>query len=108
MSEAKEGHATDGISTTEFEDSVSVNINLPSEGSMAKTAGHASQTPTKVELAAKVCPVDGVTVFLDRAEVKRMIQVDLKAGENEVLITELPQVLDEDSIRYYLKYIYST
>ena len=56
--------------------------------------------PSKTEVIGRSCPIEGVTIFLDRAEVKRGIQVVLNAGENEVLVTRLPIVIDEDSVRY--------
>lgn len=59
-----------------------------------------SSLPTKTEVIGHSCPIEGVTVFLDRAEVKRTIEVVLDAGDNEVLVTRLPSVIDEDSIRY--------
>ena len=59
-----------------------------------------SSVPTKTEVIGRSCPIEGVTVFLDRAEVKRTIEVVLDAGDNEVLVTRLPIVIDEDSVRY--------
>ena len=56
--------------------------------------------PTKTEVVGHSCPIEGVTVFLDRAEVKRTIEVVLGAGDNEVIVTHLPIVIDEDSVRY--------
>ncbi|KAG8840819.1 hypothetical protein FRB91_005636, partial [Serendipita sp. 411] len=53
-----------------------------------------------VELKATESKVHAVTVFqADRAEVVRLFKVDLKSGQNEVDISQLPTVLDEDSIR---------
>ncbi|CAG8709853.1 9308_t:CDS:2, partial [Acaulospora colombiana] len=53
-----------------------------------------------IELRATQSKVHSVTVFqADRAEVTRLFTVDLKAGQNEVDISQLPTVLDEDSIR---------
>ena len=89
----------DRISTIEFEDSVNVNIDQP-PSVQNDPAPSSSPMQTKVEMSSKTCPVDGVTVFLDRAEVKRVIEVDLTKGESEILITELPEVMDEDSIRF--------
>lgn len=99
-----EGEKQEKILTIDFEDSVNVDINRPSDvpadQAAAEDASSSPKKPSKVEKAAKTCPVDGVTVFLDRAEVKRLVEVDLKQGENEILITELPDVMDEDSIRF--------
>ncbi|KAG8812303.1 hypothetical protein FRC19_003210 [Serendipita sp. 401] len=53
-----------------------------------------------IELKATQSKVHAVTVFqADRAEVVRLFKVDLKSGQNEVDISQLPTVLDEDSIR---------
>ncbi|KAG8796900.1 hypothetical protein FRC17_007916 [Serendipita sp. 399] len=53
-----------------------------------------------IELKATQSKVHAVTVFqADRAEVVRIFKVDLKSGQNEVDISQLPTVLDEDSIR---------
>ncbi|KIM19584.1 hypothetical protein M408DRAFT_334339 [Serendipita vermifera MAFF 305830] len=53
-----------------------------------------------IELKTTESKVHAVTVFqADRAEVVRLCSVDLTAGQNEVEISQLPTVLDEDSIR---------
>ncbi|CCA74226.1 hypothetical protein PIIN_08179 [Serendipita indica DSM 11827] len=55
---------------------------------------------TSIELKASQFKVHSVTVFqADRAEVSRMFDVQLKEGQNEIDISQLPTVLDEDSIR---------
>ena len=43
--------------------------------------------------------VGGVVVYPDRAEVKRLIRVSLKKGENYVLINQLPSVVNSKSLR---------
>ena len=44
--------------------------------------------------------IHSVTVFqVNRAEITRRIKLDLKEGQNEILVKNLPSVLDEDSIR---------
>jgi len=43
--------------------------------------------------------IDRVTVFLDRAEITRRITLTLPAGDNTVLIPELPAQLVADSLR---------
>ncbi|KAH7099564.1 hypothetical protein BKA62DRAFT_709371 [Auriculariales sp. MPI-PUGE-AT-0066] len=53
-----------------------------------------------VEYDASAHDIRAVTVFqVDRAEVNRRIQVQLKAGQNDVVVTKLPTCLDEDSLR---------
>lgn len=55
---------------------------------------------TSIELKATLSKVHAVTVFqADRAEVSRLFDVELKEGQNEIEISQLPTVLDEDSIR---------
>ena len=43
--------------------------------------------------------IDSVVVYSDRAEVKREVPVKLEAGENEVIISDLPECIIGDSIR---------
>ena len=91
----------EGISTVDFEDSVNVDIHECRDGSTGQPGAEtATPTDTKIERTAKSCPVEGVTVFLDRAEVKRRIDIHLGKGKNEITVTQLPEVMDEDSLRY--------
>ena len=62
-----------------------------------KTTGN-SRAPV-AEYDAKDLEVGGVVVYPDRAEVKRMIRVSLKKGENDVMINQLPSVVDPKSLR---------
>ena len=62
-----------------------------------KTTGN-SRVPV-AEYDAKDLEVGGVVVYPDRTEVKRMIRVSLKKGENDVMINELPSVIDSKSLR---------
>ncbi|KAG9092942.1 hypothetical protein FRC07_011562 [Ceratobasidium sp. 392] len=44
--------------------------------------------------------IDSVTVFqVDRAEVKRRITLELKKGQNQIVVERLPSCINEDSIR---------
>ncbi|KAI8923736.1 hypothetical protein BC831DRAFT_469726 [Entophlyctis helioformis] len=52
----------------------------------------------KIEVAAADAPVCAATVFSDRAEVSRILTVDLKGGPNQVSLTGVAW-LDEDTIR---------
>ena len=91
------------ISTTDFQDSVKVDIESMAANGDASISlvpeEQAAPKSSKKEFTAKTCPIEGVTVFLDRAEVKRIIEVNLDEGENEVLVTSLPTVTDLDSVR---------
>lgn len=61
-----------------------------------------SVLPVKKEMYMKDCPVKNVTIFTDRAEVNRLIDLDLPKGKVEVLLKNLPSCVDEDSIRYLI------
>ena len=52
------------------------------------------------ECDASDLEVGGVVVYPDRAEVKRLIRASLKTGENDVLVNQLPSVVDPKSLRY--------
>ena len=76
------------------------NISVSSQVQDTSLPITASIVATKTEVIGPSCPIEGVTVFLDRAEVKRAVEVVLDVGESEVLVTRLPSVIDEDSVRY--------
>ena len=48
------------------------------------------------------CPVSNVTVFVDRAEVNRIVETRLKHGKAEMLLTDLPECADPESLRLAL------
>ncbi|XP_066914039.1 protein F37C4.5-like isoform X4 [Clytia hemisphaerica] len=58
-----------------------------------------SATSTKEEVQIKDCPVKNVTVFVDRAEVNRIVDLNLQQGNVEVLLKDLPDCMDQDSMR---------
>lgn len=45
------------------------------------------------------CPVHSVVVYPDRAEVTRVVRVELDSGDCEVVLKNLSKALDKDSIR---------
>ena len=51
---------------------------------------------------AKEAEIHSVTVYRDRAEVKRSVRVRIEAGENEVVLTGLPECTERNSIRFGL------
>ena len=53
-----------------------------------------------VETAVGDCSMESVVVYQDRAEVKRAVPVHLYPGENEVIVFDLAECVDENSIRY--------
>ena len=48
---------------------------------------------------ANKAEIHSVTVYRDRAEVKRSVRVRLEAGENEIVVSGLPACTDKNSIR---------
>lgn len=48
---------------------------------------------------AKEAEIHSVTVYRDRAEVKRSVRVRLEAGESEIVVSGLPACTDKNSIR---------
>ncbi len=54
-----------------------------------------------VTTAVRDCSIDSVVVYGDRAEVRRTVPVHLAVGENEVIVFDLTDCVDKDSIRYY-------
>jgi N-terminal domain of unknown function (DUF4140) len=53
----------------------------------------------KVEMEVASLSVKHVTVYQDRAEVKRTLKASLKQGPNEVVVTKLSASIEQDSIR---------
>ena len=53
-----------------------------------------------VETAVGDCAIESVVVYQDRAEVKRAVPVRLYPGENEVIVFDLAECVDQNSIRY--------
>lgn len=60
-------------------------------------SGH--KTVQVVESAVRECAIESVVVYSDRAEVKRAVPVYLAAGNNEVIIYDLTECVDKNSIR---------
>ena len=52
------------------------------------------------------CSFDRVVVYSDRSECKRIIDSDVVAGENDVLIYGLPHFIEPESIRVEGKSLY--
>lgn len=64
-----------------------------------KVAFAGRQQVQVVELGVRSCAVESVVVYSDRAEVKRAVPLTLLAGDNEVIIYDLPTCILENSIR---------
>ena len=73
------------------------------EQTKAALATSNSRAPV-TEYDASELEVGGVVVYPDRAEVKRMIRTRLKKGENNILVNQLPSVVDPKSLRLVLRY----
>ena len=52
-----------------------------------------------VETGVGDCAIESVVVYQDRAEVKRAVPVHLAPGENEVIVYDLAECVDKNSIR---------
>ena len=52
-----------------------------------------------VEVAVGECAIHSVVVYQDRAEVKRSLPVHLLAGENELVLTNMAECADKNSVR---------
>lgn len=72
---------------------------VPADSKVAVAAVVAEEA-VKLTKDKSECPVDSVTVFSDRAEVTRLINLELEAaGDYEVLVEDLPGCVDPDSVR---------
>jgi uncharacterized protein (TIGR02231 family) len=47
----------------------------------------------------KNLPCEKVVVYVDKAEVKRSLKVKLETGENEIIISNVSNLIDQESIR---------
>ncbi len=50
-------------------------------------------------LTAQAATIDRVTVYPDRAEVVRIVEIDHDAGDSRAVISDLPEAMDPDSLR---------
>lgn len=55
-----------------------------------------------IQSGVRDCAIDSVVVYSDRAEVRRAVPVSLLAGENEVVVYDLTECVDKNSIRYLM------
>ena len=67
---------------------------------MGEYKSSSSTITNKLEISLKTCPVNNVTIFIDRAEVNRLVDVDLGEENVEILLKDIPENIDPDSIRY--------
>ncbi len=71
-----------------------------------KTFVDNGESHDKQEFDITQCRVETVVVYLDRAEVCRVVKTKLETGENEVKLKNLSQCIDKDSVRYCIKHCY--
>ena len=64
-----------------------------------QTGGAGKKNVHRVDVGVKDCAILSVVVFKDRAEVKRVVLASLVAGENEIIIGDLAECVDKNSIR---------
>ena len=74
----------------------------PDKGMLQTKAFPGSSVAQVVETAAGDCAIESVVVYQDRAEVKRAVPIHLIPGENEVIVYDLVECVDKNSIRYNL------
>lgn len=65
----------------------------------AMSLTHAEMLANEFVFTVHDCPVDKVVVYLDRAEVRRVVNATIKKGQNEIILKNLSSCIDEDSIR---------
>ena len=74
--------------------------NHSSERCVLKTkAFPGSSVAQVVETGVGDCAIESVVIYQDRAEVKRAVPVHLTPGENEVIVYDLAECVDKNSIR---------
>ena len=81
-----------GESSKDFESSVPIHLEDKKSEVLRENTRH--------ELSVKACPVKNVTVFADKAEVSRLVEAQIAQGDVEILVKELPALIDQNSVRY--------
>uniref|UniRef100_A0A1I8I1Y0 DUF4140 domain-containing protein n=1 Tax=Macrostomum lignano TaxID=282301 RepID=A0A1I8I1Y0_9PLAT len=76
---------------------------LVDENSFGETSTDPDEPQTRNTFNAASCTVKYATVYLDRAEVCRILRPKVHAGENEILVRGLTPAIDKDSIRVEVK-----
>ena len=52
-----------------------------------------------MEVKAEGCRITAVTVYPDRAKISCSVDVNVRTGAHQIIIDDLPLVLDSDSVR---------
>ena len=58
-----------------------------------------SEVKNRQSFSIKDLPCENVVVYMDRAEVTRLVKVKLEKGENEIVLSDVSNNIDEDSVR---------
>lgn len=64
-------------------------------------ASHSDEDPLERIISVNDCPIDQVTVYKDRAEVSRLLEINFPDGVYEIVIPGLSNSLDTDSGNKY-------
>jgi hypothetical protein len=56
-------------------------------------------------VSAKDSKITNVSLYSGRAEITRLYKFGVKAGQNQVRLSGLPSVLDQNSLRYVLRWL---
>ena len=73
---------------------------MPERDVLKTKAFPGSSVSQVVETGVGDCAIEAVVVYQDRAEVKRAVPIHLCPGENEVIVYDLAECVDKNSIRY--------
>ena len=73
---------------------------MPERGVLKTKAFPGASVSQVIETGVGDCAIESVVVYQDRAEVKRAVPVHLCPGENEVIVYDLAERVDKNSIRY--------
>jgi hypothetical protein len=63
------------------------------------TQQNVSDVSSRQVFSMRQLKCESVVVFTDRAEVKRLLHTKLKKGENEIVIGDISESIDQDSVR---------
>ena len=81
--------------------------NMPDGGALKAKAFPGGSVSQVIETSVGDCAIDSVVVYQDRAEIKRAVPVHLCPGENEVIVYDLAECIDKNSIRYGLALLHT-
>ena len=56
-------------------------------------------------VSAKDSKITNVSLYSGRAEITRLYKFAVKAGQNQVRLSGLPSILDQNSLRYVFRWL---